>query len=280
VVIRRELADKYDFTTANKILSILRQVLKQAWALQLMNDGDYLRAIDIKGIRGTKEPHGRFVNADEFARLVEICLRDPRRQGPRDLALLVVLYVTGIRRKELSNLNFEDYSPHGHSLRILGKGNKKRTVYINAEGAAAALDRWLAIRGNESGPLFTPIEVNGHIGRVGAKVRRKEQIDARPLARLTPEGIYKVFIGRAREAGLVDEEEQVNVRPHDMRRTMISLYFESGIDVAIMKRLTGHVKTDTLISYDRRPARAAAKAASVIVLPELLRNEEKATKPE
>jgi hypothetical protein len=57
-----------------------------------------------------------------------------------------------------------------------------------------------------------------------------------------------------------------------MRRTMISTYFESGIDVAIMRRLTGHAKTDTPIGYDRRGERAAEQAASVIVLPASLQN--------
>jgi integrase len=271
LIIRKEIAARYDYVTANKFLTMLRQVLKQAWILEKMPLDDYLRAISFKDVRGKKEPRGRLLTAEEFRAMVEVCLHDLRKQGYRDLALLVVLYVTGIRRRELSKLNFEDYDLSRHALLIRGKNNKERTVYLNAEGAAAALDLWLTLRGSEPGPLFTPIEVNGHIGRVGKKVRRKGHVDTRPLARLTPEGIYKIFMGRARAAGIVDEKGKVTVRPHDMRRTMISLYFDSGIDVAIMKRLTGHVKTDTLIGYDRRPDGAAEQAASVITLPDLLR---------
>jgi site-specific recombinase XerD len=272
-ILRSELADRYDFTTANKHLSALRQVLKHAWLLKLMDVEDYMRAISIKDIRGTKEPSGRLVTGEEFARMIQTCLGDLKPQGVRDLVLLVVLYVTGLRRSELSKLNYEDYTPSNHALRIRGKGNKGRTVYVNADGAAAALDMWLEMRGREAGPLFCPIDRWGHVRRVGEKVRRKNHVDSRPLARLTPEGIYDVFMDRAR-AVLTEEEKAEGkepARPHDVRRTMISTYFESGVDIAIMRRLTGHVKTDTLVGYDRRPAGAAEKAAKVIVLPGALR---------
>lgn len=272
-VLRSELADRYDFTTANKHLSALRQVLKHAWLLKLMDVEDYMRAISIKDIRGNKEPSGRLVTGEEFARMVQACLNDVRPQGVRDLALLVVLYVTGLRRSELSKLNFEDYSSSNQALKIRGKGNKTRTVYVNAQGAAAALVMWLELRGRETGPLFCPIDRWGHVRRVGEKVRRKNQVDMRPLARLTPEGVYDIFMDHSR--AILTEEEKAEgkepARTHDIRRTMISTYFESGIDVAIMRRLTGHVKTDTLVGYDRRPAGAAEQAAKVIILPGSLR---------
>lgn len=271
-ILRSELAARYNFMTANKHLSALRQVLRQAWLLKLMDIDDYMRAVSVKDIRGTKEPRGRLVSASEFARMVQICLDDTRAQGIRDLAILVVLYVTGIRRRELSNLNFEDYLPSNQALKIQGKYNKQRTVYINADGAALALERWISLRGCEPGPLFCPLKRGGHIGRIGEKVRRKEWVDTRVLARLTPEGIYDIFIQRA-ECVLTEEEKREGkepARPHDMRRSMISTYFESGVDIALMKRLTGHVKTDTLIGYDRRGERAAEQAASVIALPAVL----------
>jgi site-specific recombinase XerD len=272
-ILRSELQDRYDFTTANKHLSALRQVLKHAWLLKLMDVEDYMRAISIKDIRGTKEPSGRLVTGEEFARMVQTCLDDLRPQGIRDQALLVVLYVTGLRRSELSKLNLEDYTPSNHALRIRGKGNKGRTVYVNADGAAAALDMWLEMRGRETGPLFCPIDRWGHVRRVGEKVRRKNQVDLRPLARLTPEGVYDVFMDRSRQILTEQEKEEGKepARTHDIRRTMISTYFDSGVDVAIMRRLTGHVKMDTLVGYDRRPARAAEQAARVIVLPGSLR---------
>jgi len=273
-VIRSELAARYDFTTANKLITALRQVLRHAWQLELMKVEDYLRASNIKNVQGKKDDDaGRLVTKDEFARMVDVCLDDLRPQGYRDLAVLVVLYVTGIRRQELSRLNLADYISSNHALRIRGKNNKQRTVYINTDGAAAALDMWLELRGREQGPLFCPIERGGHVGRVGKKVRRKGVVDARPLARLTPEGIYDVFVIRAEQV-LTDQDREEGLkpaRPHDMRRSMISTYFESNVDVAIMRRLTGHAKVDTLVGYDRRPGRAAEKAAKVITLPDVLR---------
>jgi site-specific recombinase XerD len=173
---------------------------------------------------------------------------------------------------ELSRLNFEDYLPSNQSLRIRGKNNKQRTVYVNAPGASLALDQWLSLRGREPGPLFCPLKRGGHIGRIGEKVRRKDYVDTRALARLSPEGIYDVFKERAEQV-LTEQEKQEGktpARPHDMRRAMISTYFDSGVDVAIMRRLTGHVKTDTLVKYDRRGSRAAEQAASVILLPATL----------
>ena len=248
-------------------------MLKHAWLLKRMDVEDYMRAVSIKDIRGTKEPSGRLVTAEEFARMVQSCLDDLRPQGVRDLALLVVLYVTGLRRSELSKLDYGDYTPSNHALKVRGKGNKSRTVYVNAEGAAAALDMWLQMRGRESGPLFCPINRYGQVRHVGVKVRLKNHVDSRPLARLTPEGVYDVFMDHSSSILTAEEkaEGKEPARPHDIRRTMISTYFESGVDVAIMRRLTGHVKTDTLVGYDRRPAGAAEQAAKVIVLPGSIR---------
>ena len=73
--------------------------------------------------------------------------------GIRDAALLAVLRCTGIRGEEASTMLIERYDGRERSLRVRGKGNKERTVYLHSAGAAY-LERWLALLGDQRGPMF------------------------------------------------------------------------------------------------------------------------------
>ncbi len=73
------------------------------------------------------------------------CLRDRSPAGVRDVAMLGVLYIGGIRRAELAGLRLSDYTPEPPTLRVRGKGNKHRSVPLTS-AAALAVDDWLRVR--------------------------------------------------------------------------------------------------------------------------------------
>jgi site-specific recombinase XerD len=56
-------------------------------------------------------------------------------KGCRDLALIALLFATGIRRQEVALLDVADYDQQTHALRVRGKGQKERLVYVEAPGA-------------------------------------------------------------------------------------------------------------------------------------------------
>src|ERR1035438_2966536 len=73
--------------------------------------------------------------------------------GARDAALLAVLYGVGLRRAEAVTLDLAHLDLTTNTLRVLGKGNRERSVPIPV-GTTQALQQWLRVRGQAPGRLF------------------------------------------------------------------------------------------------------------------------------
>ena len=161
--VRAKLAEVYSPATANRGLSALRGVLREAWRLGLMTAEDYHRASDLEAVRGETLPRGRALGAGELAALMGACSKDPGPAGARDAAVLAVCYAGGLRRSEAVALDLADYEAESGLLVIRGgKGRKDRTAYAT-NGSSLALADWLAVRGDEPGPLFTAIGKGGRM---------------------------------------------------------------------------------------------------------------------
>lgn len=106
--VRAALAQKYAHSTANRMLSALRGVLKAAWRLGLLPTEEYHRAVDLSPVRGETLPRGRALSAGELRALFSLC-NDGKNAGVRDQALLGVLYGCGLRRSEAVALDLGDY---------------------------------------------------------------------------------------------------------------------------------------------------------------------------
>ena len=72
-MLRSMLAEHYAPATANKILSIVRGVLRQAWKLGLTTTDDYRRAIAVPAIPGSRLPAGRALEPGEIRALFQAC---------------------------------------------------------------------------------------------------------------------------------------------------------------------------------------------------------------
>src|SRR5258708_32009987 len=178
-------------------MAALKGVLKAAYNLGQMTPEEYRGASNFKKVRNDVLPAGRELTALEIIDIADACKADETPSGVRDLAIFAVLYICGLRRSELVQLELADFIPTEKKINILhGKGRKQRSAYLG-EGALAALEAWVAIRGNDPGPLFIPINKSGAMTRRG----------------LTSQSIYLMLSRRAKEAG-VDR-----FSPHDLRRT-------------------------------------------------------------
>jgi site-specific recombinase XerD len=249
--IRSRLAEAFAAATANKMLSALRGVLKSAWRLGLMTGDDYQRAIDIPAVKGSTLPRGRSLEAGELRALFGDCADDDSPAGCRDAALLAVLYGGGLRRSEVAALEVSDYNAESGELRVRsGKGNKARLAYAT-NGAKAALDAWLLVRGTEPGPLFIPINKGGRLVRA----RTGE------LAGMTEQAVYGIVEKRGEEAGID------HFSPHDLRRSFVSDLLDAGGDVSMVQKLAGHANVTTTLRYDRRPEQAKRKTAELLHVP-------------
>ena len=87
--------------------------------------------------------------------LTRLQLEQVRRscETKRDLAIVDVLYSTGCRVSELINMKFEDMDPTADSIKIIGKGKKHNTVYLN-DAAKLSLDDYLKERKGDSEFIF------------------------------------------------------------------------------------------------------------------------------
>lgn len=234
----------------NKHLAALRRVLKEAWRLDLMPAEDYQRACDLQPVKAQRLPVGQQVDTEALGAALYACDADPGPAGARDAAVLATLYSTGCRRSEIASMRLADYDPLERSIRIVGKGNKERAVYVT-EAAQARIERWTAVRGNGPGALFCPINKAGKLRKTGTQ-----------LAGMTGQAIADLLTKRLMEAG------QRRHTPHDFRRTFIGELLDAGVDLAITQSLVGHASPATTARYDRRPARRSREAVDRLQLPE------------
>jgi site-specific recombinase XerD len=249
--IRSYLMQHYSPATVNRMLSALRGTLKAAWRLGKISADEYQKARDIENVRNDVLPTGRELDSAEISALVAACRADrlpdgaPSPAGIRDIAIIGVLYVCGLRRAEIAALDRDDVDMTSGKLTVrAGKGRKQRIVYVT-KGALRALQAWLAIRGNQSGSLFMPILKNGRISK----------------RRMTAQAIYNLLKKRALEAEVED------FSPHDLRRTFVGDLLERGADIAIVAKLAGHADVKTTARYDRRPEEVKRQAAELLDFP-------------
>jgi site-specific recombinase XerD len=204
-----------------------------------MSAEDYQRAASVKSVPGKTVPAGRALSGGELVGLLDTCDRAPL--GIRDAAIVSLLYGGGLRWAELVALDMQHYIKEESELLVRGKGGKQRTVPVG--NAAPAQHDWLAVRGEEAGPLFWGL---------GNRNRR---------GRLTDQAIYNMLRKRAGLAGVS------RLSPHDFRRTFAGDLLDAGADIVTVQKMAGHADPATTSRYDRRGKRAQHKAASLLHVP-------------
>ncbi|MGH3391237.1 MAG: tyrosine-type recombinase/integrase [Actinomadura sp.] len=244
----------YSPASVNKHLVALRRVLHECWRLGLMSAEDYQRAVDLRSVPNVRLPRGHHVPDRVLGAALADCDADTSPAGRRDAALLAVLYTTGARRAEVAGLSVTDYDPAERSLRVLGKGDKERLVYVTVP-AAGRLDAWLAVRGRAPGALFPPINKGGR--RASVIVDGHER-----LGHPTGQAIADIVARRLDRAGAPAHT------PHDFRRTFIGELLDAGVDLATAQQLVGHASPATTARYDRRPQRRRREAVDRLRLPD------------
>ena len=149
-------------------------------------------------------------------------------QGQRDLAILEVLYASGLRVSELVGLNLRNVDLQHGELRVWGKGAKERVALLG-EPACRALRRYIRegrlelIKGNrETNALF--------LNRLGS--------------RLSTRSVNNILDRYAKLAGL-----ERRVTPHVMRHTFATHLLDGGADLRTVQELLGHADLSTTQIY-------------------------------
>ena len=140
----------------------------------------------------------------------------------RDLAIIDLLYSTGIRIGELVRLNIDDIDFEERECIVFGKGDKERRVYFDAK---------------------TKIHLMGYInGRSDTNPALFVTLDA-PYDRLQISGVEIRLRRLGRELGIN------KVHPHKFRRTMATRAIDKGMPIEQIQKLLGHSQIDTTMHY-------------------------------
>ena len=189
-------------------------------------DKDPLTELELPRI---KQSLPKYLTLDESLELLENMNKDSKNYS-RDYCILVLFLNCGMRLSELVGLNINDYSEENSTLRLLGKGNKERIVYLN-NACKAALNDYLQIRrqikpktAEHKNAMFYSAN------RTRIAKRRVQQIVEENLAL----------------AGLNNK----GITTHKLRHTAATLMYQHGnVDTLVLKDILGHKSIATTEIY-------------------------------
>jgi integrase/recombinase XerC len=147
--------------------------------------------------------------------------------GLRDVAILELLYATGVRVAELTGLDIDDVDTERRVVRVLGKGRKERSVPYGVP-AGRAVGAWVRLgrprlAGAGSGPALF----------LGARGRRIDQRAVRTIV----------------HARLADVPGAPDLGPHGLRHTAATHLLEGGADLRAVQEILGHASLATTQIY-------------------------------
>ncbi|MFA6298753.1 MAG: tyrosine recombinase XerC [Nocardioides sp.] len=189
--------------------------------------------VDVGASLGSPKPHKSLppvLRADEARDLIDAAAAladDGSPVGLRDVAMLELLYATGIRVGELVGLDVDDVDRDRNVVRVFGKGRKERMVPFGRP-AARALDFW-----QRQGRPHLLVEGSGPALFLGTRGKR---IDQRAVRTLVHRRIAEV-------PGAPD------IGPHGLRHTAATHLLEGGADLRSVQELLGHASLATTQLY-------------------------------
>ena len=159
----------------------------------------------------------------------------------RDFCIVTLFLNCGMRLSELVGINLYDIPDD--TIKLLGKGNKERVIYLN-DACKKALEAYLAVR---------------------KPPQKQDAKDALFLSargtRITPRRVEQIIEDCLRQAGLAGQ----GYSPHKLRHTAATLMYQHGdVDIRVLKEILGHVSLSTTEIYthvsDRQMENAAKKS--------------------
>lgn len=140
----------------------------------------------------------------------------------RDIAMIDMLYSTGIRVGELVNLNIADVNFEQRECIVYGKGDKERRVYFDAK-TKIHLQKYLESRVDNNTALFVTLDS--------------------PYDRLKISGVEIRLRNLGKQLGLS------RIHPHKFRRTMATRAIDKGMPIEQVQKILGHSQIDTTMQY-------------------------------
>lgn len=183
-----------------------------------LEEEDYILKSPMRRIHKikTKQPVKEIISDEAIEQLRDHCT------CARDLAMIDLLYSTGMRVGELVNLNIADVNFDARECVVFGKGDKERRVYFDAK-AKLHLQNYLHRRQDNNPALFVTLDA--------------------PHARLKISGVEVRLRRLGRSLNLY------KIHPHKFRRTMATRAIDKGMPIEQVQKILGHSQIDTTMQY-------------------------------
>lgn len=208
-------------------LSAIKALFKYACQKQRLFEKN--PAADIESPK-KKQALPKYLSMQESISLLEAVESDKESKSrERDYAIITLFLNCGMRLSELVGINLNDLDRELRSLRVVGKGNKERIVYLN-DACRDALTRYLSVRGEG---LKKPLPTNALF--VSKQYKR--------ISNKTVQWLVYKYLERA---GL----DYKHFSTHKLRHTAATLMYQTGkVDVRVLKEILGHEQLNTTQIY-------------------------------
>lgn len=215
--------------TQARRLSALRQFFRFLFAERIRDD-DPTTVIDAPK---AGRPLPKYLSEEEVDRLLAVAANHAGPDGKRLVALMEILYATGLRVSELVGLPLRALTRDGLMLVVRGKGGKERMVPLS-EPAGDAINAYLGVRAR-----FLPKGGKGGKDSPYLFPSRARQ------GYLTRARFAQLLKGLAIEAGL----DAARVSPHVLRHSFASHLLAHGADLRALQQMLGHADISTTQIY-------------------------------
>jgi len=179
----------------------------------------------------------RAITRRDLKELVKSAARSetPQARGDTDLAIMLMA-TTGIRVAELVSIRLGDIDGSEGRVRIHGKGNRERTVFVTNRDLLGRLKAHCATR------------MPDEDGKAALFINRR----GLPLST----GAFRARLRKACDHSKVSKR----VTPHMLRHTAATLLLEEGVDIRVVQRLLGHQSISTTEIYTHVSDQSLRKA--------------------
>ena len=164
----------------------------------------------------TKKQVKEIISDEEIEKIRDCCV------SSRDLAMIDLLYSTGMRVGELVNLDISNVDFDARECVVAGKGDKERKVYFDAK-TKLHLQTYLKERKDNNSALFVSLNA--------------------PYNRLKISGV------EIRIRSLGKAAKLIRIHPHKFRRTMATRAIDKGMPIEQVQKILGHSQIDTTLQY-------------------------------
>ena len=215
--LRSYLADYQQINNCSKVtIDNIRRNLSSFFSW--LEEEDYILKSPMRRIHKikTKQQVKEIISDEMIEKMRDNC------KTKRDLAIIDLLYSTGIRVGELVRLNVSDIDFEERECVVYGKGDKERRVYFDAK-AKLHLQNYIKSRTDDNPALFVTLDA--------------------PYDRLKISGVEI----RMRELGRMLNIPKIH--PHKFRRTMATRAIDKGMPIEQVQKILGHSQIDTTMQY-------------------------------